>query len=80
MNFGTVMNPQEFTLKRSVGPDDSYGLKFKPNYDLNYSDVFFKNKLGIVLSIQESNVYVEQYRVDHTYNRTPTATDTRGQV
>jgi len=80
MNFGTVFNSEEFTLKRTVGPGDSNGFKFKPNYDLNYSDVFFNNKLGVVLSVQESNVYVEQYRVDHNYNRTATATDPRGQV
>lgn len=80
MNLGTVLNSEEFTLNRTAGPDDSFGLKFKPNYDFLYSDVFFKNKLGIVLSVQESNVYVEQYRVDHNYNRTPTTTDTRGQV
>ncbi|HKB56660.1 MAG TPA: outer membrane beta-barrel protein [Lacunisphaera sp.] len=80
LTFGTVLNTQEFTLKRSVGPDDSSGLKYKPNYSLLYSDVFFKNKLGVVLAVQESNVYVEQYRVDDTYNRVPTATDTRGQV
>jgi len=79
-NVGTVFNTQEMTLSRSVGPDDSFGLKYKPNYSLNYSDVFLKNKLGVVFSLQESNVFVEQYRVDDTYNRTPTATDTRGQV
>jgi len=33
-----------------------------------------------VLSVQESNVFVEQYRVDDTYNRTPTAADPRPQV
>jgi iron complex outermembrane receptor protein len=79
-NLGGVLNTQEFTLKRTVGPDDSYGAKYRPNYSLNYSDVFLNNKLGVVLSVQESNVFVEQYRVDDTYNRTPTATDTRGQV
>jgi iron complex outermembrane recepter protein len=79
-DFGTVFNSEEFTLGKSVGPGDKYGLKFKPNYTLNYSDVFFKNKLGIVFSVQESNLYNEQYRVDHNYNRTPTAADTRGQV
>jgi TonB-dependent receptor len=80
VSFGTVLNTEEFTLKRTVGPDDSFGLKFKPNYSLNYSDVFFKNKLGVVFSVQESNVYVEQYRVDQNYNRVPVAPDTRGQV
>ncbi|WP_172830185.1 TonB-dependent receptor [Opitutus sp. GAS368] len=80
LTVGTVFNTQEMTLKRDVGPDDSNGLKYRPNYALNYSDVFLNNRLGVVLSVQESNVFVEQYRVDDTYNRTPTATDTRGQV
>ena len=80
VNVGTVLNSQEFTLKRTVGPDDSFGLKYKPNYSMNYSDVFLNNRLGVVLSLNESNVFVEQYRVDDTYNRTPTAADPRGQV
>jgi iron complex outermembrane receptor protein len=79
-NFGTVLNTEEFTLSKTPGPDDSVSRKFRPNYSLNYSDVFLNNRLGVVLSVQESNVYVEQYRVDHTYNRTTTATDTRPQV
>lgn len=80
MTLSTVLNSEEFTADKTVGPNDGYSRKFKPNYSLNYSDVFFNNRLGIVLSAQESNVYVEQYRVDHNYNRTPTATDTRPQV
>jgi iron complex outermembrane receptor protein len=80
MTLSTVLNSEEFTTGKTVGPDDSYSRKYKPNYSLNYSDVFFNNRLGIVLSAQESNVYVEQYRVDHNYNRTPTALDPRPQV
>ncbi|HEY4246008.1 MAG TPA: outer membrane beta-barrel protein [Lacunisphaera sp.] len=80
LTVGTVLNTSDFTLKRDVGPDDSFGLKYKPNYSLNYYDVFLKNRLGVVFSVQESNVFVEQYRVDDTYNRTPTAADPRGQV
>ncbi|HEX7630702.1 MAG TPA: outer membrane beta-barrel protein, partial [Lacunisphaera sp.] len=79
-NVGTVLNTQEMSLKPTVGPDDSYGVKYRPNYSLNYSDVFLNNRLGVVFSVQESNVFVEQYRVDNTYNRTPTVADTRGQV
>lgn len=79
-DFGTVLNSEEFTARKSVGPGDSYGRKYKPNYTLDYADVFLHNKLGIVVSVEESNLYNEQYRVDHNYNRTPTATDTRGQV
>lgn len=79
-SISTVMNSEEFTLGKSVGPNDSYGLKVRPNYNLNYSDIFLNNRLGIVVSLQESNLYNEQYRVDHNYNRVPTATDTRAQV
>lgn len=80
-NFGTVLNTEEFTLSKTPGPDDSVSRKFRPNYSINYSDVFLNNRLGVVLSVQESNVYVEQYRVDNTYNRTPVAgVDARPQV
>ncbi|HTL69140.1 MAG TPA: TonB-dependent receptor [Lacunisphaera sp.] len=79
-SLSTVFNSEEVTLQRTLGPDDSKGLKYKPNYNLGYSDVFLNNRLGIVLSVQESNLYNEQYRVDHNYNRTPAGTDTRGQV
>jgi iron complex outermembrane receptor protein len=75
-----VLNSEEFTLGKTPGPDDSVSRKFKPNYNLNYSDVFFNGRLGVVLSLQESNLYNEQYRVDHTYNRVPTTADTRAQV
>ena len=80
MSVSTIFNSEEFTTGKTVGPNDGYGHKFKPNFSLNYSDVFMNNRLGIVLSVQESNVYVEQYRVDNNYNRVPTAGDPRTQV
>ncbi len=80
-DFGIVLNSEEFSLNRTPGPSDGLGYKFRPNWNFTYSDVFLNNRLGIVLSAQESNVYVEQYRVDHTYNRTPVAgVDARPQV
>lgn len=79
-NFGTVLNSEEFRLGKSKGPSDRDSRKAKPNYSLSYSDVFFNNRRGILASFSESNLYVEQYRADHTYNRTPTATDLRPQV
>ena len=75
-----MLNSEEFTSGRTPGPDDGVSHKFKPNYSLNYSDVYLNNRLGIVLSVQESNLYNEQYRVDHTYNRVPTTADPRAQV
>ncbi len=79
-SLGTVFNSEEFSLKRTVGPGDRYGLKYRPNFSLGYSDVLMNGRLGVVVSLQESNLYNEQYRVDHNYNRTPTSTDPRGQV
>jgi iron complex outermembrane receptor protein len=79
-NAGTVLNSEELRLGKSIGPSDRESRKAKPNYSFNYSDVFFNNRLGILASFSESNLYSEQYRADHTYNRTPTATDPRPQV
>ena len=79
-NLGTVLNSEEFHLGKSIGPNDSEGRKVRRNYSLNYSDVFFNNRLGILVGVSESNLYNEQYRVDHTYNRAATAPDTRPQV
>jgi TonB-dependent receptor len=79
-SFSTVLNSEELTLSTSPGPGDNVARKIKPNFNLNYSDVFFNGRLGVVLSVQESNLYNEQYRVDHTYNRTPAGADTRAQV
>ncbi|WP_175414750.1 TonB-dependent receptor [Nibricoccus aquaticus] len=81
LNASTVFNSEEFTTGKTPGPDDSISRKYKPNYSLDYSDVFFGNRLGILFGISESNLYNEQYRVDHTYNRTQVAgTDSRPQV
>ncbi len=79
-NVGTVMNTEEMTLGRTAGPNDGFGRKYKLNYDFSYSDVLFGGRLGVLLGVSESNLYNEQYRVDHTYNRTPTASDPRPQV
>lgn len=79
-SISTVLNSQEFTLRPTSGPGDRFGRKWRPNFNAVYSDIFFKNRLGVILSIQESNLYNEQYRVDHTYNRTPTDVDPRPQV
>jgi iron complex outermembrane recepter protein len=79
-SLGTVFNTEEFHLKKNTGPGDRNTNKYKPNYSLTYSDTFFQSRLGVVIVFSESNLYNEQYRIDHTYNRTPTATDSRPQV
>lgn len=79
-SISTVLNSQEFGLGATPGPGDRTGRKWRPNFNATYSDIFFNNRLGVIVSIQESNLYNEQYRVDHSYNRTPTTTDPRAQV
>jgi iron complex outermembrane recepter protein len=79
-SLGTVLNTEEFHFKNTVGPGDRGTPKYKPNYSLTYSDTFLGNRLGVVVVFSESNLYNEQYRIDHTYNRTATTADPRPQV
>src|SRR5690606_19041720 len=55
-------------------------LKAKPNYSLEYSDVFFNQRLGVVASYSHADSFTEQYRHNMTYNRTPTEEDPRPMV
>jgi TonB-dependent receptor len=74
------LNSEELTLSRTRGPGDKPSRKVRPTYSLNYADSFFNKRLGILIGYSVSNLYNEQYRVQPTINRTPTATDTRPQV
>ncbi len=79
-NFSLNLNSEEFTLSKTYGPDGNESYKAKPNYNLEYSDVFFNNRLGIVASIGHADSFTEQYRHNLTYNRTPTTADPRPMV
>ncbi len=70
-NAGLSMNAEEFTLKRTAGPSDGFHRKALPNYSFDYSESFFEQKFGVLLSASHANSYTEQYEVDHSYNRTP---------
>ena len=61
------LNSEEFTLKRTAGPDDSHGRKIRPTASLNYSESFLGGRLGILLGLSESNLYNEQQRVQNAY-------------
>jgi TonB-dependent receptor len=79
-NFSLNMNSEEFHLKKTFGPDGNEDYKARPNYSLEYSDVFFNNRLGVVASLSRADSFTEQYRHNMTYNRSPTAADPRPQV
>jgi iron complex outermembrane receptor protein len=70
----------EWHLRRTYGPDDVKHRKINPGGIIDYSDVFFNKRLGVVLSISESNLYSENARSVVTYNYAPTAADPRPAV
>jgi TonB-dependent receptor len=75
-----MANGERFDWRRTYGPSDVRTPKFRPGAILEYSDVFFRNRLGLVFNLSESNQYVVQSRVDHTYNAATTPTDPRPRV
>ena len=75
-----MANGENFDWRRSYTPSDVKTHKFRPGAILEYSDVFFGNRLGLVLNVSESNQYIVQSRVDHTYNAVATPADPRARV
>jgi iron complex outermembrane receptor protein len=77
-----MMNSEQLTLKKTVRPDDKGEYLVRPNAQLSYANSFFKdgsgrNRLGISISLNESNSYNEQRQFVPLYDRTPTAADPR---
>ena len=62
------------------GWDDNLRYQWRPNYQLDYSDVFLNQRLGVRLSLSQSSTRSEQQYVTNNYNRTPTAADPRPMV
>ncbi|HRE81491.1 MAG TPA: TonB-dependent receptor [Opitutaceae bacterium] len=73
-------SPDAFTFKKVYGPGDTKHYQIRPNFQLDYSDVFLNQRLGIRLSASKSSVRAEQQYVTHTYNKTTTANDPRPMV
>ena len=79
-NTSLNFNSEEFTWRQTVGPDDRWHYKWKPNYSLDFSDSYsFKNgqKLGILFAGSRANSYTEQYSFTYDYNRSYNANDPR---
>ena len=76
-NFGVNFNDQEFTLNKTPGPRDHSDYKWKPNYQLSYSDSFFHNRFGLLLSATRADSFTEQTSTTMGYNRSATAADPR---
>ncbi len=79
-NFSYNLNSEEFTWSNTFGPSARKEAKARPNYGLEYSDVFANQRFGFVASVNHVNSYTEAYRQNLTYNLSPTAADPRQMV
>ena len=76
-NVGVNFNSEEFTLKSTPGPADYPERKWKPNWQFDYSESFFNQRFGILLSASQANSYTEQLVSSVGYNDDPTPADPR---
>ncbi|MDP3070921.1 MAG: TonB-dependent receptor [Opitutaceae bacterium] len=76
-NVSLNFNAEEFTLRKTLGPAERERYKWRPNAQLEYSEAFFNNRLGLMLTASRANSYTEQYSFTQDYNRNPTAADPR---
>ncbi len=72
--------PDAAKLEKVRGWDDNERYQWRPNYQLDYSDVFLNQTLGIRLSLSSSSIRSEQQYVTTNYNKTPVGADTRPMV
>lgn len=82
-NYGVNFNAEEFTFNKTAGLRDHPGeksYKWKPNYSLGYSESFFDNRFGLLLSVSHADSYTEQQQVTMDYNRSTTTADSRPMV
>jgi iron complex outermembrane recepter protein len=76
-DFSIFGNSEELYWRKIVKPDDKPNRLILPNGSLTYSNSFFNHRLGVIVSVNESNIFNEQRQFVPTYDTTPTATDPR---
>ncbi len=76
-NASLNFNAEEWGLSKRLGPDEKENYKWKPNYTLEYADVFMGGRLGVLFGHSHAESYTEQYDLEVSLNKTPTTTDTR---
>ena len=79
-NYGVNFNSEEFQLNKTPGPRDHPDYKAKPNYQFGYSESFFDQRFGLLLSASHASSYTEQITESLGYNRTPSTADPRPAV
>ena len=71
---------EEFTLNRTLAPDERNRRRVRPGASLEYSDVFLNNRLGVVLNLSQADTFSAITQQSMTLNLTPTAADPRPAV
>ncbi|MBI5769380.1 MAG: TonB-dependent receptor [Verrucomicrobia bacterium] len=79
-NVSLNFNAEEFTLRQTLGPAERLRYKWRPNAQLEYSEAFLGQRLGLMFTASRANSYTEQYSFTQDYNRTRTAADQRDLV
>ena len=80
-NVGANFNGEEFTLKKVPDARDKPVYRWKPNWQLGYSESFFNQRFGVLMSYSHAHSYTEENPVTMSYNRAiPTAADPRPSV
>ena len=70
----------DFKWGSTIRPGDRPRHLTRPSAKLDYSDVFLNQRLGVSLSLSQSQVLVEQQSVTHTFSRNTTPADPRPMV
>jgi TonB-dependent receptor len=75
-NLSALANSYAMSFHKSVGPDNDKHLKIRPGFIFDVSDVFMNKRLGIQMTLSQSNGYQEQYRetVAYDFNGPPRVT------
>ncbi len=76
-NGSLNFNSEEFTFKKTEGPADYKEEKWKPNWQFDYSESFFNQRFGLLLSASQANSFTEQILTTVGYSDDPTAADPR---
>lgn len=73
LQFNSTANSYEMNLGRTDGPLDKLTRKIRPGGMIQYSNSFFRNRLGVVLVASYSDMYNEQFRLINNFDYNPIA-------
>jgi iron complex outermembrane recepter protein len=72
-----MANSEELYWHKIVKPDDRLRRSILPNASVEYANSFLNHRLGVLLSVQESNIFNEQRQFQPSYDEKPPAGDPR---